>query len=55
MARYKKKVYALPKTLNEKVAGLHLGKIRLKLTTLRKDQAEYIGVKPENAAQGRSL
>ena len=45
--KYEKKVYVLPKTLDEKVARLHLAKIGVKLTTLRKDQAEYIGVKQE--------
>jgi adenosylhomocysteinase len=42
--KYEKKVYVLLKTLDEKVAQLHLAKIGVKLTTLRKDQAEYIGV-----------
>ena len=37
-------VYRLPKHLDEEVARLHLGKIGVKLTTLRKDQADYIGV-----------
>src|SRR5450432_1248624 len=45
--KYKKEVYVLPKSLDEKVARLHLAKIGVKLTTLRPDQAEYIGVKPE--------
>ena len=45
--KYKKEVYVLPKTLDEKVARLHLNKIGVKLTELRKDQADYIGVKPE--------
>jgi adenosylhomocysteinase len=45
--KYEKKVYVLPKSLDEKVARLHLAKIGVKLTTLRPDQAEYIGVKPE--------
>mgnify|MGYP000272879020 CR=1 FL=1 len=40
-------VYILPKALDEKVARLHLKKIGVKLTELRKDQADYIGVKPE--------
>jgi adenosylhomocysteinase len=44
---YEKKVYILPKHLDEKVARLHLGKLGVKLTTLRPDQAAYIGVKPE--------
>jgi adenosylhomocysteinase len=42
--KYQKKVYTLPKTLDEKVAMLHLEKIGVKLTRLRPDQAEYIGV-----------
>ncbi|MEA2891976.1 MAG: adenosylhomocysteinase, partial [Bradyrhizobium sp.] len=42
--KYDKKVYVLPKTLDEKVARLHLAKIGVKLTELRKDQADYIGV-----------
>src|SRR6202020_1070429 len=46
-AKYAKKVYVLPKSLDEKVARLHLAKIGVKLTKLRPDQAEYIGVKPE--------
>jgi len=37
-------VYILPKHLDEKVARLHLAKIGVKLTELRPDQAEYIGV-----------
>ena len=42
-----KKVYTLPKKLDEKVARLHVGKLGVKLTELTKDQAEYIGVPPE--------
>jgi adenosylhomocysteinase len=45
--KYEKKVYVLPKTLDEKVARLHLAKIGVKLSELRADQAAYIGVKPE--------
>jgi len=41
---YAKQVYVLPKLLDEKVARLHLGALGVRLTTLRKDQAEYIGV-----------
>ncbi len=37
-------VYVLPKFLDEKVARLHLDSLGVKLTELRKDQAEYIGV-----------
>jgi adenosylhomocysteinase len=42
--KYEKKVYTLPKHLDEKVARLHLDKIGVKLTKLRPDQASYIGV-----------
>jgi len=38
------KVYVLPKKLDEKVARLHLGKVGVKLTTLSKVQADYLGV-----------
>jgi len=41
---YAKQVYVLPKLLDEKVARLHLDALGVRLTTLRKDQAEYIGV-----------
>ena len=41
---YEKKVYVLPKHLDEKVAMLHLEKVGAKLTRLRADQASYIGV-----------
>ena len=43
---YKKKIYVLPKELDEKVAELHLGKLGSKLTKLTKKQAKYIDVKP---------
>ncbi len=43
-SKYEKKVYVLPKHLDEKVARLHLAKIGVKLTKLSKNQAEYIGV-----------
>jgi adenosylhomocysteinase len=42
--KYERKVYTLPKHLDEKVALLHLEKIGVKLTKLRPDQATYIGV-----------
>jgi adenosylhomocysteinase len=45
--KYEKKVYTLPKHLDEKVARLHLKKIGVKLTTLTPEQAAYIGVKQE--------
>lgn len=42
--RYENQVYVLPKHLDEKVARLHLDRIGAKLTELRDDQADYIGV-----------
>ena len=41
---YETQVYTLPKHLDEKVAMLHLAKLGATLTTLSKDQADYIGV-----------
>jgi adenosylhomocysteinase len=46
-AKYEKKVYTLPKHLDEKVARLHLDKLGAKLTKLSPKQAEYIGVPVE--------
>lgn len=45
--KYENKVYTLPKHLDEKVAFLHLAKLGAKLTTLTKDQADYINVPVE--------
>ncbi len=42
--KYEKKVYTLPKNLDEKVASLHLEKIGVELDTLSPEQAKYIGV-----------
>ena len=42
--KYEKKVYVLPKQLDEKVARLHLDKLGVKLTKLSEKQAAYIGV-----------
>jgi adenosylhomocysteinase len=42
--KYEKKVYTLPKHLDEKVARLHLGKLGVKLTELTSEQAAYLGV-----------
>jgi adenosylhomocysteinase len=42
--KYEKKVYVLPKHLDEKVAMLHLNKVGAKLTKLSKGQADYISV-----------
>ena len=41
---YEKKVYTLPKKLDEKVAALHLGKLGVQLTKLTAEQAKYLGV-----------
>jgi adenosylhomocysteinase len=45
--KYEKKVYTLPKQLDEKVARLHLDKIGVKLTRLSQKQSTYIGVAVE--------
>src|SRR5712672_627974 len=45
--KYEKKVYTLPKRLDEKVARLHLAKIGVKLTKMSDKQATYIGVPVE--------
>merc|ERR1719409_2201347 len=45
--KYKNDVYLLPKELDEKVARLHLPALGAQLTTLTKEQADYIGVKKE--------
>jgi adenosylhomocysteinase len=45
--KYEKKVYTLPKHLDEKVARLHLEKIGVKLTKLTEKQSAYIGI-PQN-------
>ncbi|MDD9982882.1 MAG: adenosylhomocysteinase [Gammaproteobacteria bacterium] len=42
--RYERRVYVLPKHLDEKVAALHLDKLGVRLTKLNEKQAEYIGV-----------
>jgi adenosylhomocysteinase len=46
-SKYQKKVYVLPKKLDEKVARLHLDKLGVKLTRLTKEQAEYFDVSPD--------
>ena len=45
--KYQNQVYVLPKHLDEKVARLHLDKIGAKLTELKTEQADYIGVSVE--------
>ncbi|HQT65321.1 MAG: adenosylhomocysteinase [Acidocella sp. 20-57-95] len=42
--RYERKVYVLPRHLDEKVAALHLAKVGAKLTPLTKKQADYLGL-----------
>jgi len=43
-SKYQKKVYTLPKHLDEKVARLHLDKIGVKLTTMTEKQSDYLGI-----------
>merc|ERR1712124_32675 len=50
--KYKNDVYLLPKELDEKVARLHLPALGAQLTTLTKEQADYIGVKVEGPFKG---
>lgn len=45
--KHENKVYTLPKTLDEEVARLHLGRLGAKLTTLTKEQADYLGISTE--------
>lgn len=45
--KYENKVYTLPRHLDEKVAALHLEKVGASLSTLRPDQADYIGVEQQ--------
>merc|ERR1711866_10211 len=49
---YKNDVYLLPKELDEKVASLHLPALGAELTTLSKEQADYIGVKATGPFKG---
>lgn len=51
---YGKTVTVLPKHLDEKVARLHLAKFGAKLTSLSKEQADYIGVKVEGPFKGNA-
>ena len=52
--KYERKVYVLPKHLDEKVAELHLAKVGAKLTKLSNDQADYIGVSPQGPFKGEA-
>ncbi len=45
--QYDNKVYMLPKKLDEQVARFHIGQLGIKLETLSKEQADYIGVDVE--------
>jgi adenosylhomocysteinase len=47
ISKYERKVYVLPKKLDEKVARLHLDKLGVKLTTRTPEQAAFIGVPME--------
>jgi adenosylhomocysteinase len=52
--KYQKKVYTLPKKLDEKVAALHLAKVGAKLTKLTPKQASYIGIDGAGPFKGDS-
>ena len=52
---YEKRVYVLPKHLDEKVARLHLDALGVSLTELSPEQAAYIGVPVERPVQVRPL
>ncbi|HEX2113183.1 MAG TPA: adenosylhomocysteinase [Alphaproteobacteria bacterium] len=52
--KYQKKVYTLPKKLDEKVAALHLAKVGAKLTKLTAKQASYIGVDTAGPFKGEA-
>ena len=52
--KYERKVYTLPKTLDEKVARLHLAKIGAKLTQLSEKQSTYIGVPRQGPFKGET-
>ena len=49
---YKNDVYLLPKSLDEKVAQLHLPSLGAHLTTLTREQADYIGIPPTGPFKG---
>ena len=54
-AAYEKKVYVLPKHLDEKVARLHLGKLGVKLTELSAEQSSYLGDPVAGSLQAGAL
>ena len=50
--RYERRVYVLPKRLDEKVAALHLDKLGVRLTKLNEKQAQYLGVdRPDRSSR----
>ncbi len=51
---YEKRVYVLPRHLDEEVARLHIDKLGVTLTTLNSDQADYLGVPVEGPFKGDS-
>ena len=51
---YEKKLYTLPKHLDEEVARLHLSKIGCRLTTMSNEQADYIGVSTEGHSRNQN-
>ena len=51
---YEKKVYVLPKHLDEKVARLHLAKIGVEIDELSNEQADYIGVPVQGPFKGEA-
>jgi hypothetical protein len=53
--KYQRKVYVLPKHLDERVAALHLAKVGAKLTKLTPKQAQYIGVDIEGPVQAGAV
>jgi len=53
-ANYERKVYVLPKHLDEKVASLHLKKVGATLTQMSQQQADYIGVIPQGPFKAES-
>ena len=52
---YERKVYTLPKHLDEEVARLHLDKLGVKLTALSEDQASYLGIPVRRPLQAGAL
>lgn len=51
-SEYENKVYVLPKHLDEKVAALHLDKLGVMLSTLTKEQADYLGINEQGPFKG---